>query len=124
MERVRSGGGLCLLFILFSLLAACAHLREALLDGDWMLVTLDGRRLPVDITSLDSHRYSLYHPDLILSGVYRLDGGALTLQEPNNPRAAGFVFSVLSADHLRVVEAPPVRLTGARYVGADLLRSE
>lgn len=124
MERVHSGGKFCLLFVFFSLLTACTHLRESSLDGGWVLIAPNDRRLPVDITSLDSNRYSLYHPDLILSGVYRLEDGVLTLEEPNNPRAVGFVLSVLADGHLRVVVAPPVRLTGERYLGADLRRSE
>lgn len=125
MDRAMARHGVLLLacISLTLLLAACAHTGVSGFDGKWTLITLEGDQQTIELKTVADGEYYLYDGDSHLSGRYAHDGDHLVMQEPNSPRSAGFELTIINDDKMRVVEAPPVRLTGKRYMGAELRRA-
>ena len=122
--NAHSGAFFSVLIFCAYLLTACAHTGSSAYEGRWTLTALEGKQQILEIRAMESGDYYIYHPDSHLSGDYVRDGDQLIMEQPNNPRAEGFVLGIINKNHLRIIEAPPVRLTGKRYMGADLRRDK
>jgi hypothetical protein len=91
------------------------------LEGHWNGTLPDGQAYVVEVQDRPEKRFYLYHPELHLSGVYKLKTKELlVIEKPNNPRADGFEIQILDREHLRIISEPAARLTGTRYLGMEL----
>lgn len=106
------------------MLSACAHTPPQSLEGEWVLRTLDGNTYDIRIRQLDDRSYYIYQAEGHLTGDYAKERGELVMQESANPRMSDFVIAINNEDSLRITDAPPARLTGVRYTGADIGRPE
>lgn len=94
-----------------------------LLEGTWQMTTPDDEVVGVTVSWLQSGEYYLDAGTNPISGVYLVDGNAVVMVKPDNPRMKEFVWRRDSAHWLTLIEEPPIELSGQRLVSSDMVKT-
>lgn len=92
------------------------------LSGSWQLNLPAGFQHTVVITAEGPQRFRLSKPGLNMNGIYEVRRDRLAMVVPDDPRLTGFVWQLDDAEQLTLIEEPPAKKTGARYITATLNR--
>lgn len=94
------------------------------LEGEWKLSLPAGYEYVVTIQHLGDNEYNLRKGSLNFNGIYHLKKHNLVMARPADDRLTEFVWRLKKDGTLVLIEEPPTRKTGARYLGATLTKLE
>jgi len=95
-----------------------------LLPGNFTMRLPKGFEWQIRIQSLGNNQYRMLSDrNLNTHGVYALQGNRLVMLKPVDERLTEFEWQITNSDALELVEEPPTRKTGAKYLGTTLIRN-
>ena len=115
----------CSFLILVAFLAACGSQPVAspdLVQGKWELVTTAKDVVAVTVSSLTPGEYYFDAGTNVISGVYVVNGPAVTMTKPDNPRMGDITWRRDSAYSLTLIRQPPVELSGQRLISSTMTK--
>ncbi|HEY0456422.1 MAG TPA: hypothetical protein VGE41_08600 [Verrucomicrobiae bacterium] len=110
-------------FLVLALVIGCSK-KTADLAGTWQLTLPAGFKQTVVITAEGNSRYRIGNPGMTISGTYEVTKDRFVMTASSDNRYSGFVWQIEDADHMTLVEEPPISKTGSSYLKAKMVRSK